>query len=95
VNRNTIDDEKSSENLAKDDIRPTIGEVVQPEIIEEDFDDNSVQETEHAESIVNLGDQTHAERPSKSAEMLTDSVFMIFFKQNNGLWSWFSKIYRQ
>jgi hypothetical protein len=37
MNRNTIDDEKSSENLAKDDIQPTIGEVVQPEIIEEDL----------------------------------------------------------
>ncbi len=83
LNRNTIDDEKSSENLAKDDIQPTIGKVVQQEIIEEDLDDNSVQETEHTESIVNLGDQTHAEKPSKSAEMLADSVFMIFFKQNS------------
>jgi outer membrane protein OmpA-like peptidoglycan-associated protein len=83
LNRKSIDDQKSSENLAQDDIQPTIGEVVQPEIIEEELEDNSVQKTDHSESIVNLGDQTQAEKPLKSAEMTTDSVFIIFFKQNS------------
>jgi outer membrane protein OmpA-like peptidoglycan-associated protein len=83
LNRKSIDDQKSSENLAQDDIQPTIGEVVQPEIIEEELEDNSVQETAHTESTVNLGDQTQAEKPLKSAEMTTDSVFIIFFKQNS------------
>lgn len=83
LNRSNIDDEKSSENLAQDDIQPTIGEVVQPEIIEEDLDDNPVQETDHTESIVNLGGQTQAEKPSKYAEMTADSVFVIFFEKNS------------
>jgi DNA repair exonuclease SbcCD nuclease subunit len=57
LNRSTIDDEKSSENLAQDDIEPAIGEVVETEIIEEDLDDNSVEETAPTESIANLDGQ--------------------------------------
>jgi len=83
LNQSIIDDEKSSENIAQDDVRPTIGEVVQPEIIEEDLDDNPVQETNHTKYIVNLGGQTQAEKPPKYAEMTADSVFAIFFKQNS------------
>jgi outer membrane protein OmpA-like peptidoglycan-associated protein len=83
LNRNYIDDEKTSENLAQDYIQPTIGKVVQPEIIEEDLDDNPVQETDHTESIVSLGGKTQAKKPSKYAEMTADSVFVIFFKQNS------------
>ncbi len=83
MNRNTIDDEKSSENLAKDDIRPTIGEVVQPEIIEEDLDDNFVQETAPTESIANLDGQAQGKKPPRLVEMLVDSAFIIFFKQNS------------
>jgi outer membrane protein OmpA-like peptidoglycan-associated protein len=90
LNRGPIDDKKSSENLARDNTQPTIGkvvqpeiEVVQPEIIEEDLDDNSVQETLYAESIVKLEDQTQTDTPLKSAELSTDSIFMIFFKQNS------------
>ncbi len=83
LNRKSIDEEKSSENLAPDDIQPTIGEVVQPEIIEEELEDNSVQETAHTESTVNLGSQAKAEKLSQFSEMTTDSIFIIFFKQNS------------
>ncbi len=83
LNRKSIDDQKSSENLAQDDIQPTIGEVAQPEIIEEGLEDNSVQETAHTESTVKLGNQAQAEKPSQSSEMTTDSIFIIFFKQNS------------
>jgi outer membrane protein OmpA-like peptidoglycan-associated protein len=83
LNRSTIDDEKSSENLAQEDIQPTIGEVVQPEIIEEDLDDNFVQETAPTESIANLDGQAQGKKPPKLAEMLVDSAFIIFFEQNS------------
>ena len=83
LNRSTIDDEKSSENLAQEDIQPTIGEVVQPQIIEEDLDDNFVQETAPTESIANLDGQAQGKKPPKLAEMLVDSAFMIFFEQNS------------
>jgi len=83
LNQNTVADEKLSEKFAEDDIQPTIGEEVQPKIREEDLDDHSLQKTDHPESIVNLGDHTPSKRPSKSIELLADSVFMIFFEQNS------------
>jgi outer membrane protein OmpA-like peptidoglycan-associated protein len=83
LNRSTIDDEKSSENLAQDDIEPAIGEVVETEIIEEDLDDNSVEETAPTESIANLDGQAQGKKPPKLAEMLVDSALMIFFEQNS------------
>ena len=83
LNRSTIDDEKSSENLAQDDIEPSIGEVVETEIIEEDLDDNSVEETAPTESIANLDGQAQEKKPPKLAEMLVDSALMIFFEQNS------------
>jgi len=83
LNRSTIDDEKSSEDLAQDDIEPSIGEVVETEIIEEDLDDNSVEETAPTESIANLDGQAQGKKPPKLAEMLVDSALMIFFEQNS------------
>lgn len=83
LNRSPIDDEKSSENLAQDDIEPSIGEVVETEIIEEDLDDNSVEETAPTESIANLDGQAQGQKPPKLAEMLVDSALMIFFEQNS------------
>jgi outer membrane protein OmpA-like peptidoglycan-associated protein len=83
LNRSPIADQKSSENIAQDDFQPTIGQAVQSEIIEENLEDNSVQETVHAEPIVSLGDQEQAENPPKSAKMLVDSIFVLFFKQNS------------
>lgn len=83
LNRSPIDDEKSSENLAQDDIEPSIGEVVETEIIEEDLDDNSVEETAPTESIANLDGQAQEKKPPKLAEMLVDSALMIFFEQNS------------
>jgi len=83
LNRISIDNEKSSENLAQEDIQPTIGEGVQPEIKEEELEDNSVQETVHTESIVKPGNQARVETPLKFAEMTADSIFVILFKQNS------------
>jgi outer membrane protein OmpA-like peptidoglycan-associated protein len=83
LNSSAIVAEKSSDNLARDDIHPTIGEEVQPEIIEEELDESTVPETERAQSIANLGGQTHAQKPSIFPQMNADSIFIIFFKQNS------------
>jgi outer membrane protein OmpA-like peptidoglycan-associated protein len=83
LNRNTFDGEKTSEYSAQEDIQPSNGEVLSPEIVEEDLDDNSVQETAPTESIANLDGQAQGKKPPKLAEMLVDSVFIIFFKQNS------------
>ena len=81
--QNPIAAQNSAENMAQDDIQPATNQVIQPEIIEENLENNSVQETVHSEPIVSLGDQTHPKNPAKSTEMLVDSVFIIFFEQNS------------
>jgi outer membrane protein OmpA-like peptidoglycan-associated protein len=83
LNRIPFADQKSSANFAKDDIQPTADEMVQSEIIEEDLEDSSIQESAYTESTVKIKDQTQAEKHSKSAEMTKDSIFMIFFQQNS------------
>lgn len=75
--------EKPSENLAHWDTEPQFGGAVYPEIRVEDLDESSVQQTGPAESIVDLGDQTDPEKPSKFAPMDVDSIYIIFFKQNS------------
>jgi outer membrane protein OmpA-like peptidoglycan-associated protein len=69
--------------LAQDDIQPTIGKVAQAEITEEELDDNSIQETVHTDSSVDLGGQTDVQKPSKFFQMDADSNFIIFFTQNS------------
>ena len=83
LNRSTINEEKSPEDLAQGESQPPVGEGVQPKIIEEDLNGNSVPEAAHAESSVSLGGQTGAEKVTKFAEMTADSVFVIFFRQNS------------
>jgi outer membrane protein OmpA-like peptidoglycan-associated protein len=83
LNRSSIAAQNPSANLAQDDIQPTIGQPVQPEIIEEDLEDNSVQKAVPTESIADLGSQEQAEIPSKFAEMTADSIFVIFFNPNS------------
>lgn len=83
LNRRPIADQKSSENLAQEDFKSTSSQEGQTEIIEENLEVNSVQETVHAESMVSLGSQEPAANPAKSAEMLVDSIFVLFFKQNS------------
>jgi outer membrane protein OmpA-like peptidoglycan-associated protein len=79
----SFDDKKTSENLSADDVEPTVSEVVEPEIIEENIEDSYVQETAYTESTVKLEDQTQEKKTSKSSETIKDSIFMIFFKQNS------------
>ena len=83
LNQRTFAGESSSGHMARDEIQPDTGQADPSEIIEKDLEDNSDQETIRTESLVSLTDQTHIESPPKSAEMLVDSVFMIFFKQNS------------
>jgi outer membrane protein OmpA-like peptidoglycan-associated protein len=83
LNQRTIAGESSSGHMAQDEIQPDTGETDPSEIIEEDLEDNSDHETIRTESLVSLTDRTHIKSPPKSAEMLVDSVFMIFFKQNS------------
>jgi outer membrane protein OmpA-like peptidoglycan-associated protein len=83
LDHRSLDDKKSSESLATDDLETTAGEVDEPEIMEEDLDDSSVHETAYTEPSVKLEDKSQAEKPSKPAEITTDSIFMIFFKQNS------------
>ena len=78
-----IADEKSLGNLTGDDAQSATDEGIQPKITEEDLDDISVQESGVAEFDEYPGGQTQAMTPSKFAKMTTDSVFIIFFKQNS------------
>ena len=83
LNQGLATNQKYSENLAEDNIQPRSDEVVQSEIIEEDLEDSSVQETADKEPTARIEDQILAEEPSESAQMTRDSIFMIFFKQNS------------
>jgi len=83
LNRWLVEDQKYSENLAKEGTQPASDEVVQSEIIEEDLEDRSVQETAYREPTARIEDQILAEEPSESAQMTRDSIFIIFFKQNS------------
>jgi outer membrane protein OmpA-like peptidoglycan-associated protein len=83
LNQRSINDEKSSENLTQDDTQPIIGEVVYPEIKEEELEDNFDQETAYTEPTAKLGSQAQAEMLSQFSEMTTDLIFTIFFKQNS------------
>jgi outer membrane protein OmpA-like peptidoglycan-associated protein len=69
--------------LAQEDLKPTIDQGGQAEIIEENLEVNSVQETVPAESVAGLDSQEQAASPPKSAEMLVDSIFVLFFKPNS------------
>jgi outer membrane protein OmpA-like peptidoglycan-associated protein len=83
LNRKPHADQKSSVDSAQDDYQPIPDQEAQTEIIEENLENNSVQETVHAESIASLGGQEPAGNPPKSSEMLLDSIFVIFFTQNS------------
>jgi outer membrane protein OmpA-like peptidoglycan-associated protein len=83
LKRSPINDDKSSNNSAQKDIQSTVGERVQPKVKVEDLDENSGQETVHAESGIDLGGQASAEKATKFTELTADSVFIIFFKQNS------------
>ena len=83
LNRSALKAEKSSENLTQDDIQPAIGEGAKPEITLEELDENSAQQTVPTEPMVSLGGQTGAEKPLKSFQINTDSIFIIFFMQNS------------
>lgn len=83
LNQGLVTNQKYSKNLAEDDIQTTSDEVVQSEIIEEDLEDSSVQETAYKEPAARIEDQILGEEPSESAQMTRDSIFMIFFKQNS------------
>ena len=75
--------ESPPENQARDDMPPAIGGIAQPEIIEKDLDDSSVQKTVDTESILDVGGLTPSEPPSKFAQINADSIFVIFFAQNS------------
>ena len=77
------DGKKSLEISGSDDVESTSGEGLKRDITEEDLDVDSIQETGPAESDVNPGIQPQAEAPTRFAKMTTDSVFIIFFKQNS------------
>ncbi|MGD8739586.1 MAG: DUF3568 family protein, partial [Desulfobacterales bacterium] len=83
LNRSPTAEQKTSKNLAQEDLKPTIDQGGQAEIIEENLEVNSVQETVPAESVAGLDSQEQAASPPKSAEMLVDSIFVLFFKPNS------------
>jgi outer membrane protein OmpA-like peptidoglycan-associated protein len=83
LNRSPTAEQKTSKNLAQEDLKPTIDQGGQAEIIEENLEVNSVQETVAAEPAAGLGSQEQAASPPKSAEMLVDSIFVLFFKPNS------------
>ena len=83
LNQRPMVGENSSRPMTQDDIQPGTGQADPSKIIEEDLEVNSVQETSRTEPPATLGEQAYVENPPKSAEMLVDSVFMIFFKPNS------------
>lgn len=83
LTQKTIDEKKSSEDLAKEDTQPTIGEVVRPEITEEDLADESVPESLQTATITGPDSQAREKTPPKAAEMHTGSAVVIFFEQNS------------
>ena len=83
LNKDTTKGEKSSENFAQDEIQTPFGEVVESEIIEEDLENTPSQETAHTKPTANLDSRAQPEMPSQFSGMTTDSIFIIFFKQNS------------
>lgn len=83
LDRKPIAGQKSSANSSPDDFRSKIGQEDQPQIIEEDLADISIQETVQTDSSADSGRQAQTEAPSKFTQMAADSVFIIFFNQNS------------
>ena len=83
LNQRPIVGESSSGPMAQDDIQTSTGQADPSGIIEEDLEVNSVQETSRTQPPATLDEQAYVENLPKSAEMLVDSVFMIFFKPNS------------
>ena len=83
LSQKIADDEKSLDKSAKADAQPTIGEVVHPQIVEEDLDDTSSQENVSTQSSADQGIQTQGHKYAKAYEVRLDSPNVIFFKQNS------------
>ena len=83
LNQKPIVGESSSGHMTRDDNQPDTGQADSSEIIEEDLEVDSIPETIRSEPPVIHGDQAYVDHPLKSPEVLVDSIFMIFFKQNS------------
>jgi outer membrane protein OmpA-like peptidoglycan-associated protein len=76
-------DEKSSGDLAKENLQSTKERVAEPAIIEKDLTENSKPETVHIETGTDPTLLVLEEKRLRAAQMLADSAFYIFFEQNS------------
>lgn len=74
---------KSLDKSARPDAQPTVGEVVHPQIVEEDLDDTPSQENASIQSSADQGLQPQRQQYAKAYEVRLDSPNVIFFKQNS------------
>jgi outer membrane protein OmpA-like peptidoglycan-associated protein len=76
-------DEKSSGDLAKENLQSAKERVAEPANIGEDLTENSKPATVHIESGTDPNLLALEEKRLRAAQMLADSVFYIFFEQNS------------
>jgi outer membrane protein OmpA-like peptidoglycan-associated protein len=80
-------DEKSSGDLAKENLQSAKEGVAEPAIIEEDLTENSKLATVHIETGTDPTLLVLEEKRLRAAQMLADSAFVIFFEQNSKAFS--------
>ena len=76
-------DEKSSGDLAKENLQPAHKRVVESTNIKEDLTENSKPATVHIETGTDPNLGVLEEKRLRAAQMLVDSAFYIFFEQNS------------
>ncbi len=76
-------DEKSSGDLAKENLQSAKERVAEPANIEEDLTENSKPATVHIETGTDPNLLVLEEKRLRAAQMLADSAFYIFFEQNS------------
>jgi outer membrane protein OmpA-like peptidoglycan-associated protein len=79
----TAGDETPSESLVTEDLQATVGEKAEPEIIEKDLAESSEIIGNHAATPAASASQELEKKPIAAAQMVADSVFVIFFEQNS------------
>jgi outer membrane protein OmpA-like peptidoglycan-associated protein len=72
-----------SDRPVPEDLETTTGEKVEPEIIEQDLAESLEITGSPAATPIGSADQELEKKPAEAAQMLADSVFVIFFKQNS------------
>jgi outer membrane protein OmpA-like peptidoglycan-associated protein len=83
LSQKTAGDKTPPERLVTEDLQGSSGEKVEPEIIEEDLGESSETAGAHAATPIDSASQELEKKPIEAAQMIADSVFVIFFEQNS------------